>query len=86
MPQGGFHASSKPAITDVPRAEQILVDPVVTVMAPALARALYIRHALVDLPELVREELVWMPDDWGAISRHTDSRSVRHRDLVGLDV
>ncbi len=39
-------------------------------MAPALARALKIRHVLVAMPEVDREDLVWMLDDWGTVFRH----------------
>ena len=39
-------------------------------MAHALAKALRIRHALVAVPEVAREELVWMLDDWGTVFRH----------------
>jgi len=39
-------------------------------MAPALARDLKIRHALVAMPGVSREDLVWMLDDWGTVFRH----------------
>ncbi len=39
-------------------------------MAPMLARALKIRHALVAMPGVDRENLVWMLDDWGTVFRH----------------
>jgi Undecaprenyl-phosphate galactose phosphotransferase WbaP len=39
-------------------------------MAHALAKALKIRHALVAMPEVAREDLVWMLDDWGTVFRH----------------
>lgn len=39
-------------------------------MAPALAKALKIRHALVAMPGVGREDLVWMLDDWGTVFRH----------------
>ena len=39
-------------------------------MAPVLARALKIRHALVAIPGVDREDLVWMLDDWGTVFRH----------------
>ena len=39
-------------------------------MAHALASALHVRHALVAMPEIAREELLWMLDDWGTIFRH----------------
>ncbi len=39
-------------------------------MAHALAKALKIRHALVAMPEVSREDLVWMLDDWGTVFRH----------------
>ena len=39
-------------------------------MAQALAKALKIRHALVAMPEVAREDLAWMLDDWGTVFRH----------------
>jgi len=39
-------------------------------MAHALAKALKIRHALVAMPEVSREDLVWMLDDWGTVFRY----------------
>jgi len=39
-------------------------------MAHALASALRIHHALVAMPEVAREDLLWMLDDWGTVFRH----------------
>jgi Undecaprenyl-phosphate galactose phosphotransferase WbaP len=39
-------------------------------MAPVVARALGIRHALVAVPGVCREDLLWMLDDWGTVFRH----------------
>ena len=39
-------------------------------MAHSLARALRVHHALVAMPEVAREDLLWMLDDWGAAFRH----------------
>jgi Undecaprenyl-phosphate galactose phosphotransferase WbaP len=39
-------------------------------MAPELARGLKIRHALVAMPGVGREDLVWMLDEWGTVFRH----------------
>jgi Undecaprenyl-phosphate galactose phosphotransferase WbaP len=39
-------------------------------MAQALANALGVHHALVAMPEVAREDLLWMLDDWGTVFRH----------------
>jgi Undecaprenyl-phosphate galactose phosphotransferase WbaP len=39
-------------------------------LARALAKSLQIHHALVAMPGISREELVWMLDEWGAVFRH----------------
>ncbi len=39
-------------------------------MARPLAQGLQVRHALVAMPGVASEDLVWMLDDWGAIFRH----------------
>ena len=39
-------------------------------MAHALAGALRVRHALVAMPEITRQDLLWMLDDWGTVFRH----------------
>lgn len=39
-------------------------------MARVLAGALRVRHALVAMPDVAREDLVWMLDDWGTVFRH----------------
>lgn len=39
-------------------------------MAHSLARALRVHHALVAMPEVAREDLLWMLDDWSAAFRH----------------
>jgi Undecaprenyl-phosphate galactose phosphotransferase WbaP len=62
-------------------------------IAHALAKALKIRHALVAMPEVSREDLVWMLDDWGTVFRHVilipnlcgvASLGVAARDLSGV--
>jgi Undecaprenyl-phosphate galactose phosphotransferase WbaP len=39
-------------------------------LAGALAKSLKVRHALVAIPGMAREDLVWMLDDWGAVFTH----------------
>lgn len=39
-------------------------------LARALAKSLEIHHALVAMPGVSREDLLWMLDDWGAVFRH----------------
>ena len=39
-------------------------------MAHALATTLRVHHALVAMPEVAREDLLWMLDDWGTVFRH----------------
>ncbi len=39
-------------------------------MARALAAALKVHHALVAMPEVAREDLLWMLDDWDTVFRH----------------
>jgi len=39
-------------------------------MAHALAAALRVHHALVAMPEVAREDLLWMLDEWGTVFRH----------------
>lgn len=39
-------------------------------MAGALAKSMKVRHALVAIPGMAREDLVWMLDDWGAVFPH----------------
>jgi Undecaprenyl-phosphate galactose phosphotransferase WbaP len=39
-------------------------------MAHALATALRVHHALVAMPEVAREDLLWMLDDWSTVFRH----------------
>jgi len=39
-------------------------------LAGALAKSLKVRHALVAIPGMAREDLVWMLDDWGASFTH----------------
>ncbi len=39
-------------------------------MARALAAALKVHYALVAMPEVAREDLLWMLDDWGTVFRH----------------
>jgi Undecaprenyl-phosphate galactose phosphotransferase WbaP len=38
--------------------------------AGALAKSLKVRHALVAIPGMAREDLVWMLDDWGTVFTH----------------
>ena len=49
-------------------------------MAHALAATLRVRHALVAMPEVAREELLWMLDDWGTAFRHV----ILIPDLLGI--
>src|SRR2546430_1031905 len=39
-------------------------------LARALAKSLQIHHALVAMPGISRQDLLWMLDDWGAVFRH----------------
>jgi Undecaprenyl-phosphate galactose phosphotransferase WbaP len=39
-------------------------------LARALAKSLQIHHALVAMPGIPREDLIWMLDEWGAVFRH----------------
>jgi Undecaprenyl-phosphate galactose phosphotransferase WbaP len=39
-------------------------------LAGALAKSLKVRHALVAIPGMAREDLVWMLDDWGTVFTH----------------
>jgi len=39
-------------------------------LAGALAKTMKVRHALVAIPGMAREDLVWMLDDWGAVFTH----------------
>ena len=39
-------------------------------MAHALATTLRVHHALVAMPEVAREDLLWMLDDWSTVFRH----------------
>ena len=39
-------------------------------LAGALAKSLKVRHALVAIPGMAREDLVWLLDDWGAVFTH----------------
>jgi Undecaprenyl-phosphate galactose phosphotransferase WbaP len=39
-------------------------------LAHALAKSLHIHHALVAMPDISRQDLLWMLDDWGAMFRH----------------
>ena len=38
--------------------------------AGALAKSLKVRHALVAIPGMAREDLVWLLDDWGTVFTH----------------
>ena len=39
-------------------------------LAGAFAKSMKVRHALVAIPGMAREDLVWMLDDWGAVFTH----------------
>jgi Undecaprenyl-phosphate galactose phosphotransferase WbaP len=60
-------------------------------LARALAQDLRVRHAVVAMPRLAREDLFWMLDDWGTVFRRVilipdlfGSRPVSARDLSGV--
>ena len=39
-------------------------------LAGTIAKSMNVRHALVAIPGMAREDLVWMLDDWGAVFTH----------------
>jgi Undecaprenyl-phosphate galactose phosphotransferase WbaP len=62
-------------------------------LAGALAKSLKVRHALVAIPGMAREDMVWMLDDWGAVFTHVilipnlfglASRWASARDIGGM--